>query len=97
MGMPPLVAALVILAQFIDGLGLLAGLLTRIAAFGIFIGMPGAIFLVHIKVGFFMDWYGQQKGHGFECHLLAIAMAIALMILGAGNLSLDAAISSSPH
>ena len=55
----------------------------------------GAIFLVHIKVGFFMNWYGQRQGEGFEYHLLAIAMAIALMIMGAGNFSLDAAISRS--
>ncbi len=34
MGMPAPVAALVILAQFLGGLGLLVGLLTRIAAFG---------------------------------------------------------------
>ena len=93
MGMPSLIAALAILAQFLGGLGLLAGFLTRIAAFGIFAVMLGAIFLVHTKVGFFMNWYGQQKGEGFEYHLLAIAMAIALMIAGAGNLSLDKMIS----
>ena len=95
MGMPAPVAALVILAQLLGGLGLLAGLLTRIVAFGIFVVMLGAIFLVHIKVGFFMNWYGQRHGEGFEYHLLAIAMAIALMIMGAGNFSLDAAISGS--
>ena len=95
MGMPAPVAALVILAQLLGGLGLLAGLLTRIVAFGIFVVMLGAIFLVHIKVGFFMNWYGQRQGEGFEYHLLAIAMAIALMIMGAGNFSLDAAISRS--
>jgi hypothetical protein len=61
MGMPPPVGALVILAQFLGSLGLIVGLLTRIAAFGILVVMLGAIFLVHTKVGFFMNWYGQQQ------------------------------------
>ena len=95
MGAPAPLGILVILAEFLGSLGLIVGLLTRVAAFGIFVVMLGAIFLVHYKVGFFMNWFGQQKGEGFEFHLLAVAMAIALMILGAGNLSLDAAISSS--
>ncbi len=94
MGMPAPVAALVILAQFLGGLGLLVGLLTRIAAFGVFAVMLGAIFIVHIKIGFFMNWAGQQHGEGYEFHLLAIAITIALMIAGAGNLSLDKAISA---
>jgi putative oxidoreductase len=93
MGMAAPVAALVILAEFLGGLGLVVGLLTRIAAFGIFIVMLGAIFMVHIKIGFFMNWSAQQQGEGYEYHLLAIAMAVALMITGAGNLSLDKAIS----
>jgi putative oxidoreductase len=95
MGMPPVVAALVILAQFLGGLGLLVGLLTRIAAFGIFAVMLGAIFMIHVKVGFFMNWAGRQHGEGYEFHLLAIAMTIVLMIAGGGNLSLDKAISAS--
>ena len=95
MGMPSPVGALVILAQFLGSLGLIVGLLTRIAAFGILVVMLGAIFLVHTKVGFFMNWYGQQQGEGFEYHLLVAAIAIALMIMGAGNLSLDDAIAAS--
>jgi putative oxidoreductase len=95
MGMPPPIGALVILAQFLGSLGLIVGLVTRIAAFGVLVVMLGAIFLVHSKVGFFMNWYGQQQGEGFEYHLLVAAIAIALMIMGAGNLSLDAAIAAS--
>jgi putative oxidoreductase len=52
MGIPAPVAVLIILAQLLGGVGLLAGLLTRIAAFGIFSVMIGAIFIVHLKVGF---------------------------------------------
>jgi len=89
MGMPLAVAALVIAAEFLGSLGLIAGLLTRVAAFGIFCVMTGAIFLVHLKNGFFMNWFGNQAGEGFEYHLLAIAIALALMLKGGGRWSLD--------
>jgi putative oxidoreductase len=40
-----------------------------------------------------MNWTGQQKGEGFEYHLLAIAIAIVLMVKGSGALSVDGALS----
>jgi putative oxidoreductase len=40
--------------------------------------------------GFYMNWYTDpSRGEGFELHLLAIAMAIAIMIRGSGAWSLD--------
>src|ERR1019366_7503736 len=45
--------ALIICAQFFGGLGLVAGLLTRIASLGIAGLMIGAIFMVHLQNGFF--------------------------------------------
>lgn len=88
-GIPPVFAALAILSEFLGGIGLLIGFLTRIAAFGIAVDMAVAIFLVHAPNGFFMNWYGTQKGEGFEFHLLAIAIAVAVMARGAGALSAD--------
>jgi putative oxidoreductase len=93
MGMPAPVAFLVICTEFFGGLGLIVGLLTRIAALGIGVEMIGAIFMVHLPNGFFMNWMGNQKGEGFEYHLLAIAIAAALLLRGAGALSLDRALS----
>jgi len=55
--------------------------------------MAGAIFLVHSKVGFFMNWSGTQKGEGFEYHVLALGLAIALLIKGGGALSVDRALT----
>ncbi|MGD0509131.1 MAG: DoxX family protein [Terriglobales bacterium] len=92
-GMPAPVAFLVICAQFFGALGLLVGLLTRIAALGIAGVMTGAIFIVHLPNGFFMNWMGTQKGEGFEFHLLALAMAAALLLRGAGAFSADRALS----
>src|ERR1700687_5952035 len=94
-GMPAPVALLIICAQFFGGLGLVAGLLTRIASLGVAGLMIGAIFMVHLQNGFFMNWMGTQKGEGIEYHLLALAMAAALLLRGAGAFSLDRAPSKS--
>ena len=93
LGMPAPVAFLVIGAEFFGGLGLIIGLFTRIAALGIAANMIGAIFMVHLPNGFFMNWMGTQKGEGIEFHLLALAMAAALLLRGAGAFSLDRALS----
>jgi putative oxidoreductase len=95
MHIPALFAVLAIAAEFLGSLGLILGALTRVAAFGIASNMVVAIAMVHAKVGFFMNWSGTQKGEGFEFHLLAIAVAIYLMIKGAGAASVDRAIANS--
>jgi putative oxidoreductase len=93
---PAFLAVIAILAEFLGGLGLIVGLLSRVAAFGIAVNMIVAIATVHAPNGFFMNWMGNQKGEGFEYHLLAIGLATATMIGGAGALSLDR-ILSRPH
>jgi putative oxidoreductase len=93
MGMPAPVAFLIICTEFFGGLGLLVGLLTRIASLGIAGLMIGAIFMVHLPNGFFMNWMGTQKGEGFEYHLLAIAIAATLLLRGAGAFSVDRALT----
>ena len=89
MHIPAPFAILAIAAEFFGGLGLIFGFLTRIAAFGIFSNMVVAIAMIHHNFGFFMNWTGMQKGEGFEYHLLTIAVAILLMIRGAGGASID--------
>jgi len=93
MHIPAPFAFLAIAAEFFGGLGLIFGLLTRIAAFGIFCNMVVAVAMVHHNFGLFMNWTGAQKGEGYEFHLLALAMATFLMIRGAGAFSLDRAVS----
>ena len=93
MGIPTVFAALAIAAEFLGSLGLIVGLLTRVAAFGIAVNMVVAMVLVHLQFGFFMNWFGNQKGEGYEYHLLAIAIAIALMIKGGGKASIDRALT----
>jgi putative oxidoreductase len=86
---------LAISAEFFGGLGLILGFLTRIAAFGVAVNMLVAILTVHTAFGFFMNWNGNQKGEGFEFHLLVLAMAAFLMIRGAGAFSVDRAIATA--
>jgi putative oxidoreductase len=94
LGIPALFAALAILAEFAGSLGLIVGLLGRVAAFGVFCDMVvAAIVGGHIHNGFFMNWAGNQKGEGIEFHLLAVGIAIAVMIEGSGAFSLDRVLS----
>ena len=95
MHIPAPFAFLAICAEFLGGLGLILGALGRIAAFGIACNMVVAVLMVHGHVGFFMNWSGQQKGEGFEYHLLAIAIAVVLMARGSGAFSVDRALTSA--
>jgi len=93
MHIPAFFAFLAIAAEFFGGIGLILGLLTRIAAFGIAINMLVAVFTVHSQFGFFMNWSGAQKGEGFEYHLLVLAMTVFLMMQGGGAASIDRKLS----
>lgn len=89
MGLPWLIAFLVIIGESIGSLSLLAGFLTRFVAASYVLIMLGAITMVHWPHGFFMNWFGQQQGEGFEYHLLVIGMSLALLVEGGGAWSLD--------
>jgi putative oxidoreductase len=90
---PAALACLAIAAEFFGGLGLIVGLLTRVAALGVAVTITVALLAVHLKFGFFMNWFGEKPGHGIEYHLLVIALAAVLIVKGAGAFSIDAALS----
>ena len=92
LGIPAIFAVLAIAAESLGAVALLFGFLTRVAALGIAAIMAVAM-TMHWQHGFFMNWFGQQKGEGIEFHILALAMAVFLVIRGGGALSLDGAIS----
>ena len=94
MHIPAPLAFLAICAEFLGGLGLIFGFLTRIAAFGVAMNMLVAVLMVHRHVAFFMNWGGSQKGEGYEYHLLALALAIPIIIRGAGAFSVDRTLSN---
>ena len=79
---------LVSVGEFFGGLGLVVGFLSRFSAASIIVIMLGAIGMVHGKVGFFMNWMGNQGGEGFEYHLLVIAILLVILIAGPGRYAL---------
>ena len=91
--MPWALSVMVIAAEFLGSVMLIAGIFTRFAALSIGLVMAGAAVLVHAPHGFFMNWFGNQAGEGFEFHLLAIAIAAALVIAGGGRSSIDRMLS----
>jgi putative oxidoreductase len=91
-GIPAFFGFLAIAAETLGSIALITGLTTRIGAFGIATTLVVAS-TMHKANGFFMNWSGQQKGEGVEFHILAVAIAVVLMIGGAGRFSLDRAIT----
>jgi putative oxidoreductase len=93
-GRPWIVAFLVIIGESFGSLALVAGLLTRFTAASFIVIMLGAIVTTHWPVGFFMNWFGQQPGEGYEYHLLVIGISAAILASGAGKWSLDRLIAA---
>ncbi len=89
MHIPALFAFLAIFAEFAGSIALLLGVFSRLAAFGVGAVMVVAIATVHAANGFFMNWQGNQKGEGFEYHLLALGLALIVVIHGGGKASID--------
>ncbi len=86
---PAALALLVILAETLGAAALLAGFATRFNAAAIAAVMVGAILLWHLPNGFYQNWDGSQKGEGFEFFLLALALALPLVVKGAGAYAVD--------
>ncbi len=94
MGFPTPLVFLLIMAESFGALGMILGCLTRIAAFSIFVDMNVAAITLYRRTGYlFINWGGNQKGEGIEFHVLMIAMSLAIMIAGAGALSVDRVLS----
>jgi putative oxidoreductase len=88
-GLPWLVSFMVIALQFFGALAILAGVATRLFSFAVLILFIGMIVTSHLDYGFFMNWYGTQKGEGYEYHILVLGMAAGLAFSGAGAYSFD--------
>lgn len=94
MGLPILVAFSIIMIEFFGSLFLILGLLSRfwaLALTGMFVGI---IYTTQWQHGFFMNWFGNQAGEGYEYSLLIIGLAFATLVNGSGKWSLDQLISN---
>src|SRR6185369_6086130 len=87
-GMMGPIGYLVAIGEFFGGLGIVVGFLSPFSAASIIVIMLGGIAMVHGKVGFFMNWMGNQGGEGFEYHLLAIGILLVVLIAGPGRYAL---------
>lgn len=89
MKLPWLISFLVIAIEFLGSISLIAGAFSRVWAIGMIGVMIGAIATTNYKNGLFMNWYGNQRGEGFEYHLLFIGICIAIILNGSGKFSID--------
>jgi putative oxidoreductase len=78
---------LVAIGQFFGGLGLIVGFLSRFSAASLIVIMLGAIFMVHLKNGFFLGPTEPGSGTGFEYNLALIGLLLPVLIAGPGRLA----------
>jgi putative oxidoreductase len=90
LGIPGLFATLAIVTEFFAPLLLAVGLGGRLAAAGL-AGLMVVAAATHVEHGLFMNWVGSMPAgaEGFEFHLLAIGIALAVVIQGSGAWSAD--------
>ncbi len=91
-GLPWLVGFGVIMLEFFGALALIAGLGTRLLAGAYAVLALGIVFSSHVQNGFFMNWFGNQPGEGYEYFLLWLGLAVSLALTGGGRDALDAVI-----
>ena len=89
MHIPWVIALMVILIEFFGAVSLLIGFASRLWGLAFVLLFTGIIFIAHIQNGFFMNWFGNQQGEGFEYHLLVIGLCLALVVNGSGRMSVD--------
>ena len=87
-GFPAFLVVLLILTESIGMLALAVGFLGRVWAAAIGIVMLVAVWKAHTR-HFFMNWYAERRGEGFEYHLLVLGLVAIVLIAGSGKWSVD--------
>ncbi len=88
-GIPPVLAVFAIFGEFFGGLGLALGLLTRVAAFGVFCTMSVATF-IHLRETHSLTMVGfNDPVNKFAYPMLIGTIALAILMMGGGAYSLD--------
>lgn len=95
MGLPWIIGLLVIIIEFFGSISLMFGFATRLWSGSMVILFIGILYSSHIQHGFFMNWFGNQKGEGYEFFLLAIAISASLIITGGGKYAVDGLLARS--
>lgn len=87
--LPWIIGLLVIIIEFVGALSLIVGFASRIWGALTIILFVGIILTSHLDNGFFMNWFSNQKGEGYEYHLLIIGLSLATLVNGSGKYSVD--------
>ena len=89
MKLPWIISVLVILIELFGAVGLILGFASKVWALALMVVMIGAIYTTNMKNGFFMNWFGNQPGEGYEYHLLVIGICMVIVLIGSGRFSMD--------
>jgi len=93
MGLPSIVAFSVIMIEFFGSISLVLGIFSRFWALSLVGMFTGIIITTQLEHGFFMNWYGNQAGEGYEYSILIIGLALSVLLNGSGKWSIDTIIS----
>ena len=93
MGLPSFVSFSIIMIEFFGAISLILGLFSRFWALALTGMFMGIIYTTQLEHGFFMNWFGNQAGEGYEYSLLIIGLALTIINNGSGKWSLDNVIS----
>ena len=93
MGLPAIIAFSIIMIEFFGSISLILGFVSRFWALSLAGMFLGIIYSTQLEHGFFMNWFGNQAGEGFEYSLLIIGLALSIVINGSGKWSIDKLIS----
>ncbi|WP_350287401.1 DoxX family protein [uncultured Croceitalea sp.] len=93
MGLPSLVAFSVIMIEFFGSISLILGFFSRFWALSLAGMFTGIIITTQLEHGFFMNWFGNQAGEGYEYSLLILGIAMTVLFNGSGEWSIDSLIS----
>ena len=90
LGIPVALATFAVFVEFFAPIALVVGMGGRLAGLGL-AGLMAVAAQTHASSGFFMNWFGtlEAGAEGFEYHLLAIAIALAVAVRGSGAFSVD--------
>src|SRR6056297_2470809 len=92
-GLPSFVAFSIIIIEFFGSISLILGFLSKFWALSLAGMFMGIIYTTQLEHGFFMNWFGNQAGEGYEYSLLVIGLALTIMVNGSGKWSIDKLIS----
>ncbi|MEQ8420932.1 MAG: DoxX family protein [Arenibacter algicola] len=93
MGLPAIIAFSIIMIEFFGSISLILGFVSRFWALSLAGMFLGIIYTTQLEHGFFINWFGNQAGEGFEYSLLIIGLALSIVINGSGKWSIDKLIS----